>query len=113
MNTGRTIFAQIMDFIPKYEFKKCVTKYKGNHHACRFRCWDQFCAMSFAQFTYRENLRDIETCLHVQPSKLYHMGIRGHVTICNLARANEKRDWRIYAKLTQILISKAQLLYKR
>ena len=112
MNTGRTIFAQIMDFIPKYEFKKCVTKYKGNHRARQFRCWDQFCAMSFAQFTYRENLRDIETCLHAQPSKLYHMSIRGHVTISNLARANEKRDWRIYAELAQILISKAQLRYK-
>ena len=112
MNTGRTIFAQLMDFIPKYEFSKCIAKYKGNHRARRFRCWDQFSAMSFAQLSYRESLRDIEACLNAQPSKLYHLGIKGHVTISNLSRANEKRDWRIYAEFAQILISKAQPLYK-
>ena len=112
MNTGRTIFSQIMDFIPKYEFNKCVAKYKGNHRVRRFRCWDQWSAMSFAQLSYRESLRDIEACLNAQPSKLYHMGIQGHVTISNLSRANEKRDWRIYAELAQILISIARPLYK-
>ena len=112
MNTGRTIFSQIMDFIPKYEFNKCVAKYKGNHRVRRFRCWDQWSAMSFAQLSYRESLRDIEACLNAQPSKLYHMGIQGHVTISNLSRANEKRDWHIYAELAQILISIARPLYK-
>ena len=112
MNTGQTVFAQIMDFMPKYEFAKCVEKYKGNHRTRNFRCWDQFCCMSFAQLSYRESLRDIEACLNAQPKKLYHMGIKGNVTISNLSRANENRDWRIYAEFAQILISKARIIYK-
>ncbi|NIU01514.1 MAG: IS4 family transposase [Nitrosopumilaceae archaeon] len=112
MNSGRTILSQIMDFIPKYEFDKCVDKYKGNYRTRKFRCWDQFCCMSFAQLSYRESLRDIEACLNAQPNKLYHMGITGNVTVTNLSRANEKRDWRIVAEFAQILISKARMLYK-
>ena len=111
MNTGQTVFSQIMDFIPKYEFAQCVDKYKGNHRTRKFRCWDQFCCMSFSQLSYRESLRDIEACLNAQPNKLYHMGIKGNVTISNLSRANESRDWRIYAEFAQILISKARVIY--
>ena len=112
MNTGQTIFSQIMSFIPKYEFDKRVIKYKGNHKIRQFSCWDQFLSMSFAQLTYRESLRDIEVCLNAQPSKLYHMGIKGHVTRTNLANANRKRDWRIYAEFAQALISRARKFYQ-
>lgn len=88
MYTGKTIFSQIMSFIPKYEFDKRVIKYKGNYRIRQFSCWDQFLCMSFAQLTYRESLRDIEACLNAQPNKLYHMGIKGNVTRTNLAHAN-------------------------
>lgn len=112
MNTGQTIFSQIMSFIPKYEFDKRVIKYKGNYRIRQFSCWDQFLSMSFAQLTYRESLRDIEVCLNAQPNKLYHMGIKGHVSRTNLANANRKRDWRIYAEFAQVLISLARKLYQ-
>jgi len=112
MNTGQTIFSQIMSFIPKYEFDKRVIKYKGNYRIRHFGCWDQFLSMSFAQLTYRESLRDIEVCLNAQPNKLYHMGIKGHVSRTNLANANRKRDWRIYAEFAQVLISLARKLYQ-
>ncbi len=111
MNTGQTIFSQIMSCIPKYEFEKRVIKYKGNYKIRQFSCWDQFLSMSFAQLTYRESLRDIEVCLNAQPNKLYHMGIKGHVSRTNLANANRKRDWRIYAEFAQVLISHARKLY--
>ena len=111
MNTGQTIFSQIMSFIPKYEFDKRVIKYKGNYRIRQFSCLDQFLCMSFAQLTYRESLRDIEVCLNAQPNKLYHMGIKGHVSRTNLANANRKRDWRIYAEFAQVLISHARKLY--
>jgi hypothetical protein len=111
MNTGQTIFSQIMSFIPKYEFDKRVIKYKGNYRIRQFSCWDQFLCMSFAQLAYRESLRDIEVCLNAQPNKLYHMGIKGHVSRTNLANANRKRDWRIYAEFAQVLISHARKLY--
>jgi len=112
MNTGKTIFSQVMSFIPKYEFEKRIKKYKGNHRIRQFSCWDQLLSMSFAQLTYRESLRDIEACLNAQPNKLYHMGIKGHVTRTNLAHANQKRDWRIYAEFAQVLISQARKLYQ-
>jgi len=111
MNSGKTIFSQIMSFIPKYSFDKCVSKYHGNYRTRNFSCWDQFLCMSFAQLSYRASLRDIEACLNAQPSKLYHMGIRGNVSLSNLSRGNEKRDWRIYAEFAQILIYKARFLY--
>ncbi len=111
MNSGQTVFSQIMEFVPKYKFDKLVSKYKGNYKSRTFVCWDQFLCMSFAQLTYRESLRDIEACLNAQPNKLYHMGIRGSVAKSNLARANKRRDWRIYADLAQVLISKARILY--
>ena len=112
MNTDRTVFSQIMDFFPKYEFNKRVSKYNGNYRARTFTCWDQFLCMSFAQLSYRESLRDIEACLTAQPNKLYHMGIKGSVARTNLARANEKRNWRIYAEFAQFLIAKARKLYE-
>lgn len=112
MNTGKTIFSQIISFIPKYEFDKRVIKYKGNYRIRQFSCWDQFLSMSFAQLTYRESLRDIEACLNAQPNKLYHMGIKGHVSRTNLANANRKRDWRIYAEFAQVLISLARKIYQ-
>jgi hypothetical protein len=111
MNSGRTIFAQLMDFIPTYEFRKCVDQYNGNHKVISFSCWDQFLCMAFAQLTYRESLRDIQVCLRATQSRLYHLGIRGKVSRNTLAHANQTRDWRIYADFAQILIQKARKLY--
>ena len=108
---NKTVFSQIIEFIPNYEFDKCIRRYHGNYRTRHFKCWDQFLCMSFAQLSYRESLRDIEACLNAQPNKLYHMGIKGNVSISNLSRANENRDWRIYADFAQVLISKARVLY--
>jgi len=111
MNTGKTVFAQLMDFLPMYEFRRCVNRYRGNHKIISFSCFDQFLCMAFAQITYREGLRDIEACLRSQQNKLYHMGIRGMVSRSTLADANENRDWRIYADFAQVLIHHARELY--
>ncbi|MBA7479672.1 IS4 family transposase ISDpr1 [subsurface metagenome] len=111
MNTGKTVFSQIMDFLPLYEFRKCVKRYRGNYKVKSFSCLDQFLCMAFAQLTYRESLRDIEACLRSMQNKLYHMGIRGGVSRNNLANANETRDWRIYADFAQVLIHQARSLY--
>jgi len=111
MNTGKTIFAQVMDFLPLNEFHKCVRRYQGNYKLKSFSCLDQFLSMAFAQLTYRESLRDIETCLRSMKGKLYHMGIRSKVSRSTLADANENRDWRIYADFTQVLIHTARDLY--
>ena len=111
MNTGKMIFSQLMDFNPWYEFQKCVERYSGNYKSRTFSCQDQFRCMAFAQLTFRESLRDIEACLRSMQSKLYHMGIRGKVSRTTLARANENRDWRIYADFAQILIHSARDLY--
>jgi Domain of unknown function (DUF4372)/Transposase DDE domain len=111
MNTGRTVFSQLMDHLPAYEFQKCVNRYSGDYRSRSLSCRDQFLAMAFAQLTYRESLRDIETCLRSVGSKLYHMGFRSPVARSTLADANESRDWRIYADFAQILISIARPLY--
>ena len=111
MNSGKTIFAQLMEFLPEYEFRKCVKRYNGNYKIKSFSCWDQFFCMAFAQFTYRESLRDIETCLRASQKKLYHMGIRSRVSRNTLANANQVRDWRIYADFAQVLIAIARGLY--
>jgi len=111
MNTGRTVFSQIMDYLPLQEFRKCVERYRGNYKVKSFSCLDQFLCMAFAQLTYRENLRDIEACLRSMRNKLYHMGIRGRVSRNTLAHANETRDWRIYADFAQVLIHQARRLY--
>jgi len=111
MNIGKTVFSQIIDFIPLHEFRKCVKRYRGNYKVKSFTCLDQFLCMSFAQLTYRESLRDIEACLRSMQNKLYHMGIRGRVSRNTLAHANEHRDWRIYADFAQVLIHQARQLY--
>ncbi len=111
MNTGRTVFSQLMAHLPDKEFQKCVTRYGGAYYVKSFSCWDQFLCMTFAQLTYRESLRDIEACLRSVSSKLYHMGFRGKVARSTLADANESRDWRIYADFAQVLIGIARPLY--
>lgn len=112
MNTGKTVFSQIMSFLPLDEFRKCVQRYRGNYKIRQFSCFDQFLCMSFAQLTYRESLRDIEACLRSMSNKLYHMGIRSNnISRSTLADANENRDWRIYADFAQVLIRRARQLY--
>ena len=113
MNSGRTVFAQLIEHLPHKEFQKCVARYRGDRYAKNFSCWDQYLAMAFAQFTYRESLRDIETCLGAVGGKLYHMGFRTSVARSTLADANESRDWRIYADFAQVLIAIARPLYAR
>ena len=111
MNQGQYIFSQIMDFLPKKKFDRCVELYDGNRRMRSFSCFDQFLCMAFAQLTYRESLRDIECCLRAMQKKLYHIGIRGNVSRSTLADANENRDWRIYCDFAQILIQEARRLY--
>ena len=111
MNQGKTIFSQILDFLSKHKFCKCVDLYNGNYRVRSFTCFDQFLCMAFAQLTYRESLRDIECCLRAMREKLYHMGIRGKISRSTLAYANENRDWRIYCDFAQILIHEARQLY--
>jgi hypothetical protein len=111
VNSGKTIFSQLIDFLPAQDFRLCVERYEGNYKLQSFSCWDQFLCMAFAQLTYRESLRDIEACLRSAGTKLYHMGIRGRVSRNTLANANQVRDWRIYADFAQILISTARRLY--
>jgi hypothetical protein len=111
VNAGQTVFAQLMDHLPSYEFQKCVARYRGDAHWRGFSCRDQYLAMAFAQLTYRESLRDIEACLRSMGGKLYHMGFRGRVARTTLADANECHDWRIYADFAQILIGIARPLY--
>ena len=111
MHTGKLVFSQLISYLPKYEFQKCVARYRGHHKVRDFSCWDQFLCMSFAQLTYRESLRDIEACLRSMQSKLYNMGFRCQISRSTLADANEKRDWRIYADFAQLLIHQARDLY--
>jgi hypothetical protein len=111
MNEGRTIFAQLMDELPKYEFDKCVRRYRGDHRVRTLSAYEQFLVMGFAQLTYRESLRDIETCLRALGSKLYHSGIRQPAARSTLADANEKRDWRIFSDFAHVLIEQARSLY--
>jgi Domain of unknown function (DUF4372)/Transposase DDE domain len=111
VNSGQTIFAQLLDQLPWYEFQKCVARYRGDAHQRGFSCRDQYLAMVFAQLTYRESLRDIEACLRAMSGKLYHMGFRGRVTRSTLADANDAHDWRIYADFAQVLIAIARPLY--
>jgi hypothetical protein len=111
MNAGQTIFAQLLDRLPIYEFRKCVRRYRGNYRVRSFSCWDQFLCMAFAQLTYRESLRDIQACLRSAGTKLYALGIRGKVARNTLARANQLRDWRIYEDFALHLIGIAQALY--
>ena len=110
MFCGQTVFAELMDFLPMHEFHKCVRRYRVNRRVRKFSCRDQFLCMAFAQLTYRESLRDIETCLRAMQPKLYHAGFRAKVARNTLAKANENRDWRIYADFAQVLIRQARKL---
>ena len=111
MYSGEIVLAQLMEFLPRHEFDRCVRRYYGNRRVRGFSCRDQFLCMAFAQLTYRESLRDIETCLHAMGTKLYHAGFRGKIARSTLADANEHRDWRIYADFAHVLIGIAQKLY--
>ena len=113
VNLGRSVFAQLLDFLPTYQFQICVDRYQGNRYVKDFSCWDQFLCLLFAQLTYRGSLRDIEACLRAQQSKLYHIGFRGPVSRNTLAHANEVRDWRIYRDFAQELIRRARDLYRQ
>lgn len=111
MYAGKTIFAQLMDFVPWSTFRRHVDRYSGDRYVKSLTCTEQFRAMAFAQLTYREGLRDIEACFDAQADKLYHMGLSGPVKRSTLADANELRDWRIYADFAQVLIAQARRLY--
>ncbi|CAH1083193.1 DUF4372 domain-containing protein [Candidatus Nitrotoga sp. 1052] len=111
MNTGKTLFAQLMDFLPWTTFTRIVERHGGNRYVKLLACTDQFRVMAFAQLTYHESLRDIEVCLSAQAAKLYHMGFRHEIKRSTLADTNETRDWRIYSEFIQCLIVQARKLY--
>ena len=111
MYAGKTLFAQLMDFLPWTSFARIVERYDGNRRVRTLPCTEHFRVLAFAQLTYRESLRDIEACLCAQSAKLYHMGIRSPVRRSTLADANERRDWRMYAEFAQRLIAQARRLY--
>jgi len=111
MPVGKLVFAQVMDFLPLHTFRRCVARYPSRYPTKTFSHLDQFLCMAFAQLTFRESLRDIEVCLRAQETKLYHLGIRGHVARSNLSDANEKRNWRIYEDFAKALIVEARRLY--
>ena len=112
MNVGKAVLAQIMDFVSRHEFNKCIDKYNGNYKVKIFTWWEQFIVMSFAQLTYRESLRDIEACLQAISNKVYHYSVKSKVVKSTIADANENRGWRIYAYFAQKLIIEAWGLYK-
>jgi len=112
MNSGRTIFAQLMDLLPLAEFRRAVDRYEGDYKVQSFSCLDQFLCLAFAQLTCRHSLREIEICLRAHQPKLYHMGFRGRISRNTLAHANERRDWRIYADFARVLIAQARALYQ-
>jgi hypothetical protein len=111
MHRGKYVFAQVMEVIPHRQFQECTNKYKGHYRIKNFTCWDQFLAMSFGQLAYRESIRDIVACLKAHDAKRYHLGFRSSVVRSTLTDANEKRDWRIYRDLAQMLIEQARKLY--
>src|SRR5262245_34306905 len=113
MHVGKLIFGQVMEFAPWHTFRRLVVKHRGDFNVRTFSCLDQFLCMAFAQLTYRDSLRDIEACLCAQPTKLYHLGIRGKVSRSALADANEARDWHIYYEFAQGLIRIARRLYAK
>lgn len=111
MYSEKLVFAQVMEWVPHYEFQRSVAGYRGDYKVRSCSCWDQFLCVAFAPMTSRESLRDLEACLRARPNLLYHLGIRGHVARSTLADANAHRDWRIYANLAQRLIGRARRLY--
>ncbi len=111
MNSGKYVFAQILQFVNQYEFEKCVARYKGDHGVRELNCWNQFVQLFFGQLTSLNSLRDICTCLKAHKKKLYHLGIKQNVNQSTLSRANEKRDWRIFADFGEYLIKTVRPLY--
>src|SRR6476659_9837072 len=112
MHSGKLVFAQLTDLIHPEEFRRCVRRYNGNYKVKTFSCWNQFLCMTFGQLTFRESLRDVETCLRSRQDQLYHLGIRGEVSHSTLADANRERDWRIYYDLAQLLIRRTKAAIK-
>ena len=112
MNSGQTVFRQLLQFLPQHDFNQCVRRYRGNYRSKSFSTFDQFLCLAYAQMAGRESLRDIETCLNSHREKLYHVGFRGSVSRSTLADANERRDWRIFQDFGQVLIRQAQQLYQ-
>lgn len=113
MYSGKLVFSQLMSHLPKYEFNKCIDRYRGNRRVRKFSCWDQFLCMAFAQLTSRPSLRSTVNVLQARQNKLYHMGFRCRVSMSTLADANETRDWRIYADYAQVLINIAKDICKK
>ena len=111
MNAGQTVFSQLLQFFPMGEFRRAVARHDGNHRIRSLSCHDQFVAMAFAQLTCRDSLRDIVACLQALGPRVYHAGLRGRVARSTLADANDRRDWRIYAEVAQVLIARARTLY--
>jgi hypothetical protein len=109
MHAGKLVFAQVTDLIHPEQFRRCVRRYQGNYKVKTFSCWNQFLCMAFGQLTFRESLRDVETCLRSRRDQLYHLGIRGEVSHSTLADANRERDWRIYYDLAELIIRRAPL----
>ena len=112
MHSGKLVFAQLTDLVHPEQFRRCVRRYSGDYKIKTFSCWNQFLCMAFGQLTFRESLRDVETCLRSRRDQLYHLGIRGEVSHSTLADANRERDWRIYYDLAQLLIRRARSLYQ-
>jgi len=112
MNSGQTVFRQLLQYLPRHEFNVCVRRYRGEYWAKSFSTFDQFLCLAYAQLSGRESLRDIETCLNSHRDKLYHVGFRGAVSRTTLADANERRDWRIFQDFGHVLIGIAQRLYQ-
>lgn len=111
MYQGKYVFAQVVAWITRHEFNHCVAQYGGMHRVRRFSCWEQFLALAFGQLTYRESLRDVVVCLDAHRERLYHLGIQSPIVLSTIARANERRDWRIWADLAAVLIARARPLY--
>ena len=111
MNSGKYVFSQLLEFVNKYEFEKCVQRYNGDCRTRGLNCWNQFVQLFFGQLTSLNSLRDICLCLKAHKRKLYHLGIRQNVNQSTLSRANERRDWRIFAEFGEYLISVVRPLY--
>jgi hypothetical protein len=111
MNSGKYVFAQVLQYINRYEFEKCAERYDGDYRTRNFNCWNQFIQLFFGQLTSRNSLRDISTCLKAHRNKLYHLGFSGHVNQSSLSRANERRDWRIFADFGQYLVALVRPMY--
>jgi hypothetical protein len=112
MNSGKTVFRQLLQYLSRHEFNVCVHRYRGEYRVQKFTTFDQFLCLAYAQLSGRDSLRDIETCLNSHKEKLYHVGFRGDVSRTTLADANERRDWHIFEDFGQVLIGVAQKLYR-